>query len=415
MDLVGSHHLQMLREALIRVLGAGVAGLVLAGVGWGQVTERVDVDSNGAEGMGGGDLPWPSSSVVSADGRYVAFMSSSILAPGDTNANWDVYLRDRQNGTTELVSVDSSGAVGNGFSGLFGICISPDGRFVAFESRASNLVPGDTNGARDVFLRDRLNGTTERVCVGAGGTQGNGESLYPSLSADARYVAFTSQATNLVPGDTNVADDVFVRDRRSGTTERVSVSTGGGQGDSNSSDAAISADGRYVAFMSLASNLVAGPNGVHILVRDRLNGTTERVSVPTDGSLTTGDDSDVPAISPGGRYVAFRSYSSNLVPGDTNGTGDVFLHDRDATGFTSLCDPGVGGMLACPCSNPPSGSDRGCDNSSSTGGASLSATGIAYLSMDSLLFTTSGEPPTAFSIVMQGNAFLANGVEYGQK
>ncbi len=121
-----------------------------------------------------------------------------------------------------------------------------------------------------------------------------------------------------------------------------------------------------------------------------------------------------PSISAGGRYVAFWGYASNLVPGDTNGYGDVFLRDRDATSFTSTCDPGASSVIACPCSNDASGPDRGCDNSAATGGARLSAVGIAYLSMDSLVFTTSGENPTSLSIVMQGNSAISTGAVYGQ-
>ena len=126
--------------------------------------------------------------------------------------------------------------------------ISADGRFVAFSSDATNLVPGDTNGTADVFVRDRQTGTTRRVSVGSGGAQGNGLSVDPAISADGRFVAFASDATNLVPGDTNGADDVFVRDRQTGTTRRVSVGSGGAQGDRVSFDPAISADGRFVAF-----------------------------------------------------------------------------------------------------------------------------------------------------------------------
>jgi hypothetical protein len=119
-------------------------------------------------------------------------------------------------------------------------------------------------------------------------------------------------------------------------------------------------------------------------------------------------------MSADGRFVSIASIASNLVVGDTNGTFDVFVHDRDGAGFTSLCDPSSGGVIDCPSSNPPSGSGHGCDNSAMTGGAVLSASGIAYLSMDSLVFTTSRENPSAFSIVMQGNAGIPGGVILGQ-
>ncbi len=252
--------------------------------------------------------------------------------------------------------------------------------------------------------------------------QGDSDS-YPSflhgldryISADGRYVAFLSWATNLVPGDTNGSGDVFVHDRQLSTTERVSIDSSGAQEDGSCSSISISADGRYVAFQSYATNLVPGDTGLYedIFVRDRQLGTTERVSVDSSGAQGN-DDSYSPSISADGRYVAFYSAADNLVPGDTGGLWDIFVRDRNASGFGSLCDPGSSGVIACPCSNPPSGTGRGCDNSSATGGASLTASGIAYLSMDSLVFTTSGEKPTATSIVLQGTSFVSTGIVFGQ-
>jgi Tol biopolymer transport system component len=506
------------------------AVLGLVGSAWAQVTERVSVATGGAQADFGGELPSPPGTVVSADGRFVAFTSPATdLVPGDTNAKWDVFVRDQLAGTTERVSVDSNGVQGDGSSGIYGIAVSPDGHYVAFDSQATNLVPGGTSGARDIFLHDRVNGTTELVSVSTAGAQansncfhvvlssdgryvafesvatnlvigdvngqddifirdrangttelvsinssgvqgnggsyqlsisadgryvafdsdatnlvlgdtnahidvfvrdrqsglttrvsltvhaaqGNGESFACTMSGNGRYVAFTSNATNLVTGDTNGARDVFVRDCRNSTTERVSVATGGTQGNGWSDASFISTDGRYVAFTSASTNFVPNVPAGHAYVRDRQNSTTEVVSLATDGSLANAL-CDAVCITSGGRYVAFRSAATNLVPGDTNGYGDVFIHDRFSAGFTSLCDPGVGGVIGCPCSNPPGGSGQGCDNSAATGGAILSAAGIAYLSMDSLVFTTSGERPTAFSIVMQGNTLLTHGVVYGQ-
>ncbi len=366
-------------------------------------TERVSVDSGGAQGNSYSDDP-----SISADGRYVAFASHAWLS--------DIFVRDRQSGTTELVSVATGGAQANGDSGWYGLSISADGRYVAFTSVASNLVPGDTNGAWDVFVRDRLSGTTERVSIDSGGAQGNDYSWNTSISADGRYVAFGSIATNLVPGDTNGNFDVFVRDRQSGTTERVSIATNGTQGNNVSFAPSISANGRYVAFASDASNLVPGDtNGwAEVFLRDRQNGTIERVSIDSGGAQGN-YPSFGPSISVDGRYVAFYSYTTNLVPGDTNGHDDVFVRDRlGGPVFTSLCDPGVSGVIACPCTNPPSGPGRGCDNSSATGGAILSASGGTFLSSDSLVFTTSGERSTAFSLVLQGNALVSNGLVYGQ-
>jgi hypothetical protein len=245
-----------------------------------------------------------------------------------------------------------------------------------------------------------------------------GDSDNASISAGGRFVVFSSWAANLVAGDTNNAPDTFLRDRQNGTTERVSVGAGGAQGNANSMGGAVSADGRFVTFASLASNLVAGDtNGVEdVFVRDRLLRTTERVSLDTAGAQGNGHSSYVssPSISADGRFVAFESEASNLVAGDSNSVRDAFVRDRVATGFTTFCGPGSSGVIACPCSNPAAGSDRGCDNSSGTGGASLSAAGVAYLSMDSLAFTATGETATATSILLQGNALAATGVVYGQ-
>src|SRR5262249_8644542 len=156
--------------------------------------------------------------------------------------------------------------------------LSSNGRYVVFDSIASNLVTGDGNGVFDVFLRDLKNATTERVSVDSSGKEGNDSSRHPAVSMGGRYVAFVSSANNLVPGDSNGAADVFVRDRQNGTTERVSVDSSGTQSDGPSTTCAISTDGRFVAFASAADNLVAGDtNGVFdVFVRDRQNGTTER-------------------------------------------------------------------------------------------------------------------------------------------
>jgi Tol biopolymer transport system component len=375
-----------------------------------STTEIVSVDSAGAQGNNFSGFP-----SISADGRYVAFLSNATnLVPGGTNG-WDqIFVHDRVSGTTEIVSVDSSGIQGNDTSGD-GLSISADGRYVAFQSHATNLVPGDTNGTWDVFVHDRQSGTTVRVSVDSAGVQGNSVSEYPSISADGRYVTFTSLATNLVPGDTNGSSDIFLHDMQTGTTERVSVDSVGTQGNNHSAFSSISVDDRYVAFGSLASNLVPGDtNGCEdVFVRDLQNGTTERISFSSSG--TQGNAySDSPWISADGRYVAFESDATNLVPGDTNANRDIFVHDRTYSPFTSFCNPGVASVIACPCSNPPSALGRGCDNSAGTGGATLSASGIAYLSMDTLVFTTSGETSTAMSIVLQGDALAVGGFVFGQ-
>jgi hypothetical protein len=314
-----------------------------------------------------------------------------------------------------MASVNSGGTQANDAS--YYPSISADGRYVAFTSEATNMVPGDTNGRLDVFVHDRSAGTTERVSVDSHGVQSNGDSYFTSLSGDGRFVAFGSFASNLVPGDTQHFADIFVRDRASDTTERASVNSSGRQGNAGSFYPTISAEGRYVAFSSWATNLVTGDtNGFHdVFVRDRQRGMTELVSV--DSALTQGNQDSGDyflTISADGRFVAFESYATNLVRPGTNAFVSIFIRDRAASGFTSVCGPGVGGVIACPCSNPPNAFDHGCDNSSSTGGASLSATGAAYLSTDSVVFATSGEKPTAASIVLQGDAFAASGFVFGQ-
>ena len=278
-------------------------------------TIRVSVASGGAQGVG----HRPS---ISFDGRCVAFKG---LIPG---LGGGVFVRDRVSGTTELMSVDSNGTPANGAScSLFfaSPSISADGYHVAFDSVATNLVPGDTADRQDIFVHDRQSGITERVSVSSAGAQGNDHSYDPSISSDGRYVAFLSRSTNLVPGDTNGWADTFVRDRLSGTTERVSVSSAEAQGNMGGGAPSITPDGRYVAFLSGSTNLV--PGGLSgIFVRDRLNGTTERVSL--DGLVFFGDEGRLLSISSDGRYVALANHAESLVPGDTNFSGDIFVHDR---------------------------------------------------------------------------------------
>ena len=292
-------------------------------------TTRVSVASGGAEAN-----DWSCDPSISADGRFVAFVSlAGNLADGDTNGKHDVFVHDRQAGQTARVSVADDGAQGDDNS--YGPSVSGDGRFVAFHSEAGNLLPDDTNGATDVFVHDRQTGYTSRVSVASDGAQGNGWSSDPSISSDGRFVAFTSSAGNLADGDTNGSDDVFVHDRHTGQTARVSVASDGAQGNNDSYWACVSADGRFVAFASSAGNLVEGDtNGAaDVFVHDRQAGHTTRVSVASDG--TQGNDgSYCPSISADGRFMAFDSYADNLVDGDTNGGWDVFLHDRQ-TGLTA--------------------------------------------------------------------------------
>ncbi|MEG4625954.1 calcium-binding protein [Microcoleus sp. w1-18aA5] len=275
-------------------------------------------------------------------------MHNSLL--GETNDSGDIFVRDLLTNTTTRVSVDSAGNQGNKYSR--DPSISANGRFVAFASEATNLVPGDTNNSEDIFVRDLLTNTTTRVSVDSAGNQTKrgynsfepSGSFEPSLSADGRLVAFYSSAADLVPGDTGNNMDIFVRDTLANTTTRVSVDSAGNQANNYSLSPSISADGRFVAFHSDASNLVPGDtnNRFDIFVRDLLTNTTTRVSVDSAGNQAN-NSSLSPSISADGRRVAFDSEASNLVPGDTNNTRDVFVSDTANTPGNNPLDSNING------------------------------------------------------------------------
>ena len=297
-------------------------------------TSRLSLVSVGLKGTpSDGDSQRPT---LSADGRYVAFWSAADnLVQGDTNGVTDAFVADRLTGTTIRVSVGPDGRQANGASAR--PVISGDGVLVAFESAASNLLPdgvlgrqADTNGVRDVFVYNRSTQTTTRVSVASDGRQGTGESVRPSISADGRFVAFQTQSA-FASDDTNDKTDAYVHDLSTGATERVSQGSGGAQASGSSFSPSLSADGRFVAYWSNAADLVAGDtNGTaDVFVTDRVTGRTERVSVGPGGREADGLSSD-PSISPDGRYVAFWSEATNLVAGDTNGKRDVFVADRVA-------------------------------------------------------------------------------------
>ncbi|MFN0253919.1 MAG: hypothetical protein ACKV2T_44055 [Kofleriaceae bacterium] len=346
---------------------------------------------------------------ISADGRFVAFLSgASNLVAGDTNGRIDVFVADVASGALQRVSVNSGGGQANAHT-LRRPGISDDGRYVVFESLASNLVVGDLNESPDVFLHDRLTGTIELVSVTAAGLPASGPSSFLAtrgLSSDGRFVAFWSPDPSLVPGDTNGWDDVFVRDRVLLTTERVSVDSAGLQGNRMSrGGTALSSDGRYVAFVSMATNLVPGDtNGREdMFVHDRLNGTTVRVNVSSSGAEADTDFTQSAALSSDGRYLAFVSAATNLVANDLNAAPDVFVHELGGPPGDTFCS-GDGALTdhttPCPCGNNGA-PGRGCANSVQPAGALLSTSGS--IQTDAVVLEGSDMPSTVTCIYFQGD------------
>lgn len=304
-----------------------------------DTTERVSISSAGVQAnrasQAGGGAPG-----LSGDGLVVAFYSMATnLVADDTNGQSDAFVRDRGAGTTEVVSVSSTGELGNGPSVFPGL--SRDGRFVVFQSLATNLVDDDTNGVADIFVRDRQEGTTERVCD----VQPDRGSASPAISGDGQYVAFASAATNLVPGDANGKIDIFVCSRATGTVELVSVNDAGVPGDGDSILPAISDNGDIVAFKSLADNLVPADlnNVVDVFARDRAAGTTELISANYRGG-DANDFSFPPSVSGDGRFVAFGSFANNLVPGQADIVANMYVRDRQI-GRTVYVDVNAEGQL----------------------------------------------------------------------
>jgi len=370
-----------------------------------QLTERVSVSSAGGEGDAQSGFSDPA---MSANGRFVACASlATNLVPDDTNGAWDVFVHDRSNGQTTRASVTPSGGQASGNSGWDlgplgnGVDLSADGRWLGFMSSAPDIVPFDGNGTTDVFVRDLALGKTFRVSVTSAGGEVHGPSTWPSVSHDGRYVAFASEAPDLVPLDGNGTSDIFVHDQLLGTTQRVSVSSSGSEGHGPSIYPAMAADGSVVGFSSEAPDLVPlDGNGlldtfVYVLatgsttrvsvdaaglevqgqsamgdfsfdgrlvgfscsaalvpedgngawddyVRDLVSGTIERVSVGT-GGVEGNDNSYGLSLSADGRYVAFSGYASNLFPDDLNHDQDVFLRDR-LTGATTLASASESGV-----------------------------------------------------------------------
>jgi hypothetical protein len=321
-----------------------------------QVTGITTIVSTSSDGVIGNGLSWYPS--ITADGSMISFSSfASNLVSNDTNSHWDVFIKEPETGETTIASISTDGERGNGDSWISSI--SADGRFVAFESYASNLVTEDTNTVEDIFLHDQQTGATIRVSVSTTGEQGNKSSNQPSISANGQFVAFHSDASNLVLGDTNTKFDVFLHDRNTGETTRISVSSSGEEGNSDSFHPSVSADGRYVAFYSRASNLVNNDlNGyADVFVHDCQTGETTLISVSSTGAAGN-KDSLLPSISADGRFVSFESAATNLVSGHSYGYDDIFVHDQ-LTGATTLVSVSSAGAQANSWSGPSSISSNG--------------------------------------------------------
>ncbi len=397
--------------ASIIVLGALVLPAAAASP---PSTTRVSVSSTGVQGDRDSFAAG-----ISADGRYMLINSQARnLVPGDTNDRWDVFVHNRSNGTTTRVSVSTGGEQArpgpDPLGGSIAGGISANGRYIVFQSDAPNLVPGDTNRAGDVFLHDQASGETKRVSVSSSGRQANGPSFAPTISANGRFVAFQSLASNLVARDTNRISDVFVRDLATGKTTRVSLNSRGAQatckaGACESTEPALSATGRYVAFQSSATNLVPRDTNKlgDVFLRDRRTGKTTRVSVNSHGRQggrdRTNNGSNAPVISANGRYVAFHSADSNLVSGDTNRTFDIFVHDC-RTGRTTRVSVGNDGRQA---------------NGENLGAASISADGryVAFASLASNLVAGDANEITDVFVrdLAAGRTFLASLGDSGQQ
>ena len=281
---------------------------------------------------------------LSKDGRYLAFTSFLSLLPQDANSLNDIYLLDRQTNTLELVSLSNSGALGNANS--FDPSISDDGRYIAFLSFASNFYSGDVSGVADIFVRDRQSGTTTLVTVGTSGNA-NALSIEPMLTANGRTIIFWSSATNLIANDTNASTDLFVRNLDTGVTSRINPNTAtAATFDPATNGGDITADGRFVAFQSLSNGITAGDtnNVSDIFVMDRTTNTYERVSTSSSGAQSNGA-SEKRSISDDGRFVVFDSTATNLTSDSGVTSYNIFIKDRQ-TGETKLISRNYNGGAA---------------------------------------------------------------------
>ena len=326
--------------------------------------QRVSVSSSGIEGNASSSTSI--GSCVSDDGRCVAFVSAaSNLVAGDVANTTDIFVRDTLTGVTECVSTLPNGIPAGSSSEP---SLSADGRMVAFFSNANGIVAGDTNGSINLFVRDRQTGVIRLVDRTLAGTPASGASQRPAISGDGRFVVFTSSNNQLVAGDTNGTTDVFCADLSSNSIERISLSTAGIAGNQFSlvdSGGLISFNGRFIAFSSLATNLVPGDTNAQqdSFLRDRWLRTTERVSLTALGTQAS-HTSYADSVSDDGRRVAFTGYGSSFVSGDTNAFADVFVRFLGSSAPQSFCTAGTSsnGCVAQISANvnPNTSSSAGC-------------------------------------------------------
>jgi len=389
---------------------------------WSRLTGTIRLVSVNAAGMVANTAS--RSAEISGDGRFVAYRTSASNLGWSTGGQYQIVRCDvstPQVTQVVLVSVNTLGtAAGSGVGE--GHAISRDGNFVAFYSDTTNLVNGDTNGANDVFVRDMAAQVTTCSSLSALvlGAHANGSSKYPQISADGRMVAFSSNATDLVFGDTDNNVDIFVHDRSLGMTTRASVTSSGGESNGNNGNAntleaglSISPDGRFVAFRSSSSNLDPIDTGTtpDIFLHDLQTGVTRMISLGNGGQAPTGGQSTESSLSDQAQHVAFVSASPVLLLPATDlngGATDVFLRPLgDPLAPSGTCF-GDGSGAACPCGNTaPAGARIGCLNSLGLG-ARLVATGTASVSGDTLVLHAD-QMPNSTSLYFQGTTAVGGG------
>lgn len=304
--------------------------------------ERISVASTTPLVEGNGYSGDRGISGISGDGRFVVFDSAATnLVPNDTNGVHDVFLYDSILKTIRRISISDLGVEGNGES--YHASISADGHFVVFASYASNLVPGDSNGTRDIFLYDTTLNTIRLISKNDTGDEGNGESFHTYISGDGHFIVFNSAASNLVDGDTNGKNDLFLFDTTLNTVRRITVNGSGVEESAGLFNFSISSDGKYIAFSSDASNLVENDtnNTYDVFFYDTTLNTIKQISVDDLGVKGDGE-STYPSITADGKFVTFESAATNLVPNDTNGTYDIFLYDTTLNTIKRISVDGSG-------------------------------------------------------------------------